>query len=115
MRGAHDSDTGDGMTKPRQQAPAAMMFPPVTLADDRRPVWSVQVELPADIEAEVRRGVERSELSSWTVEIHGALYVYRRLFHTREELLAELREAVEAGARSGETHGYMEGTPEFWR
>ena len=49
------------------------------------------------------------------MEIHGALYVYWRLFHTREQLRAELREAIKKGIRSGETEGYIEITPEFWR
>lgn len=95
--------------------PHPMMFPPVMLDEDSRPTWSVQVELPPDIEAEIRRYVAEDALTSWTVMIHEALYIYRTVFWTREQLNAELWEAIEEGIRSGERDGYIEVTPEFWR
>jgi hypothetical protein len=36
------------------------------LDEDSHPTWSVQVELPPDIDAELRRYVEQDELTSWT-------------------------------------------------
>jgi hypothetical protein len=42
------------------------------------------------MDAEIRRYVEEDELTSWTVMIHGALYIYRWLFWTKEELDARV-------------------------
>jgi hypothetical protein len=71
-----------------REHPAAdgRIFPPMHLdADRRRPTWSVNVDLPPAIDAEIRR-----------------YYVYRWQFWTKEELDAELREAIEAGIRSAD-------------
>ena len=75
-----------------QSAPDGLIFPPMHLdADRRRPTWSVNVDLPPDIDAEIHRYVEEDDPTSWTVVIHGALYIYRWQFRTKEELDAELR------------------------
>jgi Arc/MetJ-type ribon-helix-helix transcriptional regulator len=81
----------------------ATVFPAVMLDERGDPTWSVQVELPPDIDAEIRRYVDQDELASWTVVIHEALCTYRTVFWTQEQLDAELREAIEEGIRSGET------------
>jgi hypothetical protein len=52
-----------------------MMLPPVMLDQDSDPTWSVQVELPPGIDAEIRGYVEEDELTAWTVLIHEALYL----------------------------------------
>ena len=91
------------------------IFPPRHLAEDRRrPTWSVNIDLPPAIDAEIHRYVEEDDPTSWTVVIHGALYVYRWQFRTQEELDAELREAIEAGIRSADDEGTIEVTPQFW-
>ena len=100
-----------------REHPAAdgRIFPPMHLdADRRRPTWSVNVDLPPAIDAEIRRYMEEDDPTSWTVVIHGALYVYRWQFWTKEELDAELREAIEAGIRSADEEGTIEVTPQFW-
>jgi Arc/MetJ-type ribon-helix-helix transcriptional regulator len=89
------------------------ILPPVTL-DDRLPWWSVHVDLPQEIDQEIRRYVEEDELTSWTLMIHGALYIYRTLFWTREQLRAELESMIEEGCRSAEQDGGREVTPAFW-
>jgi Arc/MetJ-type ribon-helix-helix transcriptional regulator len=86
---------------------------PVTL-DDRLPWWSVNVHLPSEIDQEIRRYVEEDELTSWTLRIHGALYMYRTLFWTREQLRVELESMIEEGIRSAEQDGGREATPAFW-
>jgi len=91
-----------------------MIFPPVLLDADSRPVWSVQVELPPEIDQEIRRYVAEDELTSWTLTIHGALYLYRTLFWTRERLNAELEGMIEEGYRSAEKGGGREASPAFW-
>jgi len=100
-----------------REHPAAdgLIFPPVQIDEDRRrPTWSVNVTLPPAIEAEIQRYVDEDELTSWTVMIHDALYVYRWQFRTKEELDAELRETIEAGIRSADDEGTIEVTPQFW-
>jgi Arc/MetJ-type ribon-helix-helix transcriptional regulator len=92
-----------------------VVFPPVRLDKDRRPTWSVNVDLPPEVDAEIRRYVEKDELTSWTVMIHGALYIYRWQFWTKEELGAELREAIEESIRSADEEGTIEITPQFWK
>lgn len=82
--------------------------------DRRRPTWSVKVDLPPEVDAEIRRYVEEDEPTSWTVMIHGALYIYRWQFWTKEELDAELREALEESIRSADEEGTIEVTPQFW-
>jgi Arc/MetJ-type ribon-helix-helix transcriptional regulator len=89
------------------------ILPPVTF-DDRLPWWSVNVHLPPEIDQEIRRYVEEDELTSWTLMIHGALYMYRTLFWTREQLRAELENMIEEGIRSAEQDGGREATPAFW-
>jgi Arc/MetJ-type ribon-helix-helix transcriptional regulator len=91
------------------------IFSPVHLDEGRRrSTWSVNVDLPPEIEAEIRRYVEEDDPTSWTIVIHGALYIYRWQFRTKEELDAELREAIEAGIRSADEEGTIEVTPQFW-
>lgn len=95
-----------------------MMFAPVLLKEDdspNRPIWSVQVELPAEIDAEIRRYVAEDELTSWTVMIHEALYVYRREFWTPEQLRAELVSTIEEGIRSSREGKSVLATPAFWK
>jgi hypothetical protein len=92
-----------------------LIFPPVYLDEERRwPIWSVNVELPPDVEAEIVEYEKADEFAVWTVIIHEALYIYRWQFWTKEELDAEFREAIEAGIRSAETAGTIEVTSEFW-
>ena len=97
----------------RRQKRERLIFPPVRLDGDRRPAWSVNVDLPPDIDAEIRRYVEEDELTSWTVMIQGALYIYRWQFWTKEQLKAELREAIEESIRSAEEEGTIEATPQL--
>lgn len=67
----------------------ALILPPVTVDDRDRLWWSVNVNLPPEIDQEIRRYVEEDEFTSWTLMIHSALYRYRTLFWTREQLRAE--------------------------
>ena len=99
-----------------REHPAAdgLIFPPMHFDEDRRPTWSVKVDLPSEIEAEIHRYVEEDDPTSWTVVIHGALYIYRWQFRTKAELDAELHEAIEAGIRSADEEGTIEVTPQFW-
>jgi hypothetical protein len=90
------------------------ILPPVTVDDRRHPWWSVNMDLPPEIDQEIRRYVEEDELTSWTLMIHGALYIYRTLFWTREQLRAELESMIEEGCRSAEQDGGREATPAFW-
>jgi hypothetical protein len=83
-------------------------------ADRRRPTWSVNVNLPPAIDAEIRRYMEEDDPTSWTVVIHNALYIYRWQFRTKEELDTELREVIEAGMRSAEEEETIKVTPQFW-
>jgi Arc/MetJ-type ribon-helix-helix transcriptional regulator len=99
----------------KQQTKERLIFPAVSLRNDRRPRWSVNVTLPTDIDAEIRRYVEEDELTSWTVMIHSALYIYRSQLWTQEELDAEFREAIEESIRSAEEKGTIPVTPQFWR
>ena len=93
---------------------AQLVFPPVHLnADCREPTWSVNVELPLDVEIELAEYEKADECAVWTVLIHEALYVYRWQFWSKEALDAEVREAIEEGIRSAETEGTIEATPEF--
>ena|SRR5450755_3411496 len=92
-----------------------LVFDPIYLDKDRRrPTWSVNVELPPDVEAELARYQAADECAVWTVMIHEALYVYRGQFWTKEALDAEIRQAIEEGIRSAETEGTIEATEEFW-
>ena len=75
----------------------------------------MNVDLPTDIDAEVCRYVEEDELTSWTVMIHDALHIYRGQFWSKEQLNAELQEAIEESLRSVEEEGTIEVTPQFWR
>jgi hypothetical protein len=91
------------------------IFPPIHLSEERRrATWSVNVDLPADVEARLAEYEKEDECAVWTVMIHEALYVYRWEFWTKEALNAEVREAIEASIRSAETEGTIEATPEFW-
>jgi hypothetical protein len=102
----------------RQHLPTSeqLIFPPVYLDEEReRPTWSVNVELPPDVEAELAEYEKEDECAVWTVIIHEALYVYRWQFWTKEELDAEFREAIEESTRSAEAEGRIEVTPEFWK
>jgi hypothetical protein len=91
-----------------------LIFSPVYLDEQHRPTWSVNVELPPDVEAELADYEKEDEFAVWTVIIHEALYVYRWEVWTKEALDAEFREAIEEGIRSAETEGTIEVTPEFW-
>ena len=95
-----------------------MIFPPVLLkadAETHRPICSVQVSLPAETDAEIRRYVKADEMTSWTVIIHEALYVYRRAFWTQEQLRAELVSEIEKGIRSTKEGKGTLVTPAFWK
>jgi hypothetical protein len=92
-----------------------LIFSPIYLDEDRRrTTWSVNVELPANVEEELARYQAEDECAVWTVLIHEALYVYRWQFRTQEELDAEIREAIEESIRSAETEGTIEATEDFW-
>jgi hypothetical protein len=92
-----------------------LIFPPIYLDEENgRPTWSVNVELPPDVETELAEYEKEEEYAGWTTIIHEALYVYRWQFWTKEELDAELREAIEEGICSAETEGAIEATREFW-
>src|SRR6266446_5416442 len=99
-----------------REHPAAdgRIFPPMHFDEDRRPTWSVKVDLPSEIEAEIHRYIKKDDPTSWTVVSHGALSIYRWQFRTKEELDAELCEAIEAGMRSADEGGTIEVTPQFW-
>jgi Arc/MetJ-type ribon-helix-helix transcriptional regulator len=83
--------------------------------DKRRPTWSVNVELPAEVGRELAEYEKENEFAAWTLLIHEALYVYRWQFRTREELDAELRAAIEEGESSEEAEGAIEVTPDVWK
>jgi hypothetical protein len=105
----------DAMRK-RLPTSEQLIFPPIYLDEDRkRPTWSVNVELPPDVEGELARYQAEDECAVWTVLIHEALYVYRWQFWTKEELDAEIREAIEESIRSAETEGTIEATEDFWK
>ena len=61
-----------------------LIFPPVYLDEERRwPIWSINVELPPDVEAEIVEYEKADEFAVWTVIIHEALYIYRWQFWTK--------------------------------
>jgi hypothetical protein len=110
----HDGAKGDLSITGETNISMEHILPPVTLDDRRHPWWSVNVDLPLEIDQEIRRYVEEDELTSWTLMIHGALYIYRTLFWTQEQLRAELESMIEEGCRSAEKDGGREVTPAFW-
>jgi Arc/MetJ-type ribon-helix-helix transcriptional regulator len=91
-----------------------MILPPITLDDRRHPWWSVNVELPPEMDREIRRYVAEDEFTSWTLVIHDALYLYRTVFWTREQLRAEFEGMIEERSRSDELDEGSEVTPAFW-
>jgi Arc/MetJ-type ribon-helix-helix transcriptional regulator len=91
-----------------------LIFPPVMVDDRHHPWWSVQVDLPPEIDQEIRRYVAEEECTSWTLVIHDALYLYRTVFWTREQLRAEFDGMIEEGYRSAERDEGIEVTPAFW-
>ena len=102
--------------KPHRPTSEQIIFEPIYLDEDRRrPTWSVNVKLPADVEEELAAYQAEDECSVWTILIHEALYVYRWQFWTKEELDAEIREAIEESIRSAETEGTIEATEDFWQ
>ena len=66
MRVAHEPDSNQPGTLSfiMNAHPANMMFPPVALADCDRQIWSVQVELPPNVDAEIRRSAAQDALNS---------------------------------------------------
>jgi hypothetical protein len=92
-----------------------LVFPPVHLNVDRRePTWSVNVELPLDVETELAAYENPAEGAVWTVLIHEALYVYRWQFWSQEALDAEVMEAMEEGLRDAEAGNTTAVTPELF-
>lgn len=90
---------------------ASTIFPPVMLDRDSPLVYSVNVVLPPDIDAEIHRYVEEDQWTSWTVMIHTALYSYRAHVWTRAQLDAEFCEMIEKGIRSADKGESVEATP----
>lgn len=74
---------------------------PVQIMEDDRFCFSVDVDLPEDVAAEYDRRAFGHELSSRTVEIHGALYVYRGSEMTVEEREAEFEDIIQRALDSG--------------
>ena len=91
-----------------------LILPPVTVDDRHHPWWSVNVYLPPEIDQEIRRYVAEGEFTSWTLVIHDALYLYRTLFWTREQLRTEFEGMIEERSRSTELDEGSEVTPAFW-
>lgn len=79
------------------------IFPPVSIPGDRhlRPWFSVNVHLPEAVSAEYQRCANVDGLSSQTIDIHGALYLYRASEMTeeeqRQELVAEIKKGLDSG------------------
>lgn len=93
---------------------SAFIFPPVVLDEESHLVFSVNVILPINVDAEIRRYVEEDQWTSWTVMIHTALYAFRAHVWTKEQLDAEFREMIEEGIRSADKGESVEATPQFW-
>jgi Arc/MetJ-type ribon-helix-helix transcriptional regulator len=91
------------------------VLPLVTISEDGRPVWSVNVELPPKINAEIQRYVEEDKWTAWTVMIHGTLYLYRAHLWPRERLEAEFRDIIEERLKSVDRGEFTEVTPQFWK
>jgi hypothetical protein len=88
-----------------------MIYPPVAVQGDKGRLWySVQVDLPADVEAAINAQVEHDDGLSWTVAIHGALYGYRTTRWTKKALQAEFEAAILEGLKGKSTPV----TPAFW-
>jgi hypothetical protein len=84
-------------------------------SEQGRAICSVQIDLPAEIDAEICRYTEEDQPTSKTVTIHSALYAYRRQCWTREQLRQEAIEAIERGLRSSEEGKGTLVTPQFWK
>jgi len=92
-----------------------MVYPPVAVAgEDGRYWYSVQVELPSEVDAAIRAYLEQDQCSSWTIAIHGALYGYRATLWSQEALRAEFSALVQAGLDDAVAGRTIEVTPEFW-
>ena len=90
------------------------IFAPVAVPEDKssRYWYSVQVTLPDDIEADVRRCLDARNDASKTTLIHEALYDYRATVWPNERLTAELKAALLEGLR--DPGDAIEATPQFW-
>jgi hypothetical protein len=91
------------------------ILPPVSISEDRRPVWSVNVALPPAIDAEIERYVEEDKWTVRTVMIHGALYLYRAAVWPRKKLEADFNEMIEESLKSADRGEFTEVTPQFWK
>ena len=90
------------------------IFAPVAVPEDKngRYWYSVQVTLPDDIEADVRRCLDARNDASKTTLIHEALYDYRATVRPNERLTADLKAALFEGLR--DPGDAIEATPQFW-
>ena len=87
------------------------VFAPVSIPGDGSRYWySVNVELPNEVAAEYDWYAAQAE-GVRTIEIHGALYLYRNSEMTPEECRNEFKALIHAGIDSGPG---IEVTDEFW-
>ena len=73
---------------------------------------SVEVDLPADVEAIIAAQEASDEGAVWTTVIHGALWEMRARAMGPEAVQRELTEELQAALDSGEG---VEATPEWWK
>lgn len=90
------------------------IFPPLPREDDDRSIYSVNVDLPPELDDEIKRYVDADEMTSPTLIIHEALYYARAEIWSHEALQNELREKIEHGLRDIEAGNTIDVTPEFW-
>lgn len=90
------------------------MFPPVPHPSRDDTMYSVTVELPPHLEAELSRYVEADEMTSKTLLIHEALYVARATMWSQDALLNEVREKIDRGLQDLDSGRTVEVTPAYW-
>ncbi len=73
---------------------------------------SVEVDLPADVEAIIAAQEASDEGAVWTTVIHGALWEMRARAMGPEAVQRELAEELQAALDSREG---VEATPEWWK
>ena len=79
------------------------IFPPVSIPGDSHlhPWFSVNVDLPEAVSAEYQHFANVDGSGSQTINIHGALYLYRASEMTEEEQHQELVAEIKKGLDSG--------------
>ena len=96
--------------------PHHWIYPPVAAGEKNNLLWySVQIELPLDVEAGIEAHVAQGHSPSRTVAIHGALYGYRSTIWSREALAAELHAKLKEGLDDADAGRSVPDTPEFWK